>query len=150
MPHTSLFTPNLWQECEALYPSLEKLLIELQDKHGLIVNLILLALTLDDKRVALDCESWSQLHTDIAQWESGILHPYRRLRRLAKPNLEQTEYQQMLDVELKMERRGQHLILHKLNGLPRSISEDKRHNLSTYLALFNLSPQQHPALLAPA
>lgn len=45
----------------------------------------------------------------------------------------------MLDVELMMERRGQQLILHKLNGLPRSVTEDKQHNLSTYLAQFNLS-----------
>lgn len=150
MPHTSLFTSSLWQECETLYPALEGLLIKLQDEHGLIVNLLLLALTLDNKGVSLNQGSWAQLHSEVEQWESGILRPYRRLRRLAKPNLGQAEYQQMLDVELMMERRGQQLILHKLNGLPRSVTEDRQHNLSTYLAQFNLSPQQYPALLAQA
>lgn len=75
MPHTSLFTSSLWQECETLYPALESLLIKLQDEHGLIVNLLLLALTLDNKGVSLNQGSWASSTAKLSSGKAAFCVP---------------------------------------------------------------------------
>lgn len=74
-----------------------------------------------------------------------MLKPYRKLRKLSKANLAPDEYQQMLDVELMLERKAQALILHKLKQLA---DDGSQSNLETYLSLFELSAETQPQLLA--
>lgn len=62
--------------------------------------------------------------------------PYRKLRKLAKSSLNEQEYQQMLAVELMMERKAQRTILNKLNELS---PNGQATNLVSYLSLFGLS-----------
>lgn len=72
----------------------------------------------------------------VWEWDEKFLTPYRRLRRLAKASLNEAEYQQMLDVELMMERKAQRTILNTVNGLS---PKGNQTNLVSYLTLCGLS-----------
>ena len=125
---------DLWTECEALYPANKDLCLKLQDEHGVNVNLLLLALYLDQQTTTQYSQAqWQQLLNCIENWEHKIVKPYRQLRRLAKGMIEASEYQQMLDVELMMERKSQHLISNQLTEMA---SDSQDSNLTSYLRLF--------------
>ncbi|NMH65340.1 TIGR02444 family protein [Shewanella salipaludis] len=137
------YDPALWQECEQAYARHGALCLTLQDSHGVNVNLLLLARQLDLCGVWLAPAQWQTLQQQIAHWEQSLLLPYRQLRRLAKSHLLEAEYQQMLALELMLERKSQRLILHKLNQLT---PEGTQTNLSSYLGLFGLDAGTYPEL----
>ncbi len=147
MAGMSVFNPALWEECESIYPTLEQVCLQLQDQYGLIANLLLLAFVLDQKQIGLPHDTWQELHKQVDGWQSRVLTPFRRLRKLSKSNVAATEYQQMLDVELMLERKGQQFVSHQLEAISPEISEDNC-NLSDYLSLFNIDQQQFPQLQA--
>lgn len=131
---------QIWQWCDMSYGQNKALCLELQDSCQVNVNLLLLAQYLD---ITLDVagpreysvQQWQMLATAINEWDERFVSPYRRLRRLAKTNLTENEYQQMLDVELMMERKAQRTILNKINGL---LPSGQSSNLVSYLSLFGL------------
>ncbi|QYK01948.1 TIGR02444 family protein [Shewanella psychrotolerans] len=143
MTYLNHFDLSLWQECDGLYAKLQEACLKLQDAHGVNVNLLLLAHWLDSQRYWLSTDAWQQLFAQIDCWEQRILQPYRRLRKLSKNNLTENEYQQMLDVELMLERKEQGLILHKLR---QCAAEDTSHNLPRYLSLFGIDVNLYPEL----
>ncbi|WP_394203391.1 TIGR02444 family protein [Shewanella waksmanii] len=145
MTYLNQFDASLWQTCDEYYQQLQPLALQLQDEHHLNVNLLLLAIWLDNHHYPLSIESWQRLDVEIDTWEQKMLQPYRKLRRLSKANLAADEYQQMLDVELMLERKAQALILHKLKQLA---DDGSQSNLETYLSLFELSVDTQPQLLA--
>ena len=125
---------TLWTECEALYPAIQDTCLTLQDEHGVNVNLLLLALYLDNQTdLKYNQKQWLLLLTNIESWERKIVQPYRKLRRIAKGMIEQNEYQQMLDLELMMERKTQKLIS---NELKRFTGYSSTSNLMGYLGIF--------------
>ncbi|MBE8167730.1 MAG: TIGR02444 family protein [Shewanella sp.] len=128
---------KIWQQCEQTYLSHQIRCLQLQDEFGINVNLLLLAHHLDnytdDK---YSTEQWQSFINSVAQWESKILLPYRKLRKFSKGMIEQTEYQQMLDVELMMERRSQRLITYKLQTCSSNATTT---NIKNYLSLYNLN-----------
>ena len=132
---------QIWHWCDMSYGQNKVLCLELQDNCQVNVNLLLLAQYLDlTSDVAgpreYSTEQWQQLVNAVREWDEKFLTPYRRLRRLAKASLNAAEYQQMLDVELMMERKAQRTILHAVNDLSPS---GQQTNLVSYLALFGLS-----------
>ncbi|MCH7422514.1 DUF2390 domain-containing protein [Shewanella sp. MM_2022_3] len=132
---------QIWHWCDMSYGQNKVLCLELQDNCQVNVNLLLLAQYLDlTSDVAgpreYSTEQWQQLVNAVWEWDEKFLTPYRRLRRLAKASLNAAEYQQMLDVELMMERKAQRTILHAVNDLSPS---GQQTNLVSYLALFGLS-----------
>ncbi|MDL3986798.1 TIGR02444 family protein [Shewanella xiamenensis] len=132
---------QIWHWCDMSYGQNKVLCLELQDNCQVNVNLLLLAQYLDlTSDVAgpreYSTEQWQQLVNAVREWDEKFLTPYRRLRRLAKASLNAAEYQQMLDVELMMERKAQRTILHTVNDLSPS---GQQTNLVSYLALFGLS-----------
>ena len=133
----------LWQNCDDIYLKHQQICLELQDKHQVNVNLLLLAIWLDQQSHLLSLQQWQTLQQDTLKWESRVLLPYRKLRRLSKSCLAADEYQQMLDVELMLERKSQKLILHSLNQLA---WQGESHNLASYLSLFNLSDKDYAVL----
>ncbi|GGP36871.1 DUF2390 domain-containing protein [Shewanella algicola] len=135
------FTPNLWRECEQAYAQNPRAYILLQDSHKINVNLLLLAQYLDDKAYLLTQSQWEILISTTAQWEESVLQPYRKLRRIAKQHLAEDEYQKMLDVELIMERKSQHLLLQRLNSLVGetfNLKHTNNSNTQHYLSLLGL------------
>ncbi|MDH1624715.1 MULTISPECIES: DUF2390 domain-containing protein [Shewanella] len=144
---------QIWHWCDMSYGQNKVLCLELQDNCQVNVNLLLLAQYLDlTSDVAgpreYSTEQWQQLVNAVREWDEKFLTPYRRLRRLAKASLNAAEYQQMLDVELMMERKAQRTILHAVNDLSPS---GQQTNLVSYLALFGLSAADviALALIAP-
>ncbi|MEZ9821230.1 TIGR02444 family protein [Shewanella sp. 10N.286.45.A1] len=134
---------QLWQDCDDIYLTHQQMCLELQDKHQVNVNLLLLATWLDKQSHFLSLQQWQTLQQDTFNWESRVLLPYRKLRRLSKSCLAADEYQQMLDVELMLERKSQKLILHSLNKL---WWQGEIRNLTSYLSLFNLSDKDYAVL----
>ncbi|MCG9697532.1 TIGR02444 family protein [Shewanella sp. Isolate11] len=149
------FTASLWQTCDQIYAQQQPLFINLQDEYGVNVNLLLLALWLDQQDYVLSRQQWQQLFVEIDHHDQRVLQPYRRLRKLSKHHLEGEEYQKMLEVELMLERKTQSLLLRKLNQLtanqndasiqPVSPAESST-NLQGYLLLFGLDSSDYPQL----
>lgn len=139
------FYHSLWQDCDAIYMQHQASLLALQDDHQLNVNLLLLAIWLDSHHQLLASSDWQQLQQSLLEWEQRLLLPYRRLRRLSKAALEQAEYQQMLDVELMLERKSQAKILAALKSMILDEVNPAKpdSNFSRYLALFNLNSQDY-------
>lgn len=135
---------SLWQSCDDIYFKHQPLCLLLQDEHQVNVNLLLLAIWLDTQEYLLSATQWQVLQQDTCKWEARVLSPYRKLRRLSKSCLIDTEYQQMLDVELMLERKSQKLIFHSLNQLA---CQGDSSNLSCYLGLFNLSSDDYQSLI---
>ena len=133
----------LWQDCDDIYLRHQQICLGLQDDHQVNVNLLLLATWLDQQSHLLSLQQWQTLQQDTFKWESRVLLPYRKLRRLSKSCLAADEYQQMLDVELMLERKSQKLILHSLNQLA---WQGENSNLASYLSLFNLSDKDYAVL----
>lgn len=133
----------LWQDCDDIYLRHQQIFLGLQDDHQVNVNLLLLATWLDQQSHLLSLQQWQTLQQDTFKWESRVLLPYRKLRRLSKSCLAADEYQQMLDVELMLERKSQKLILHSLNQLA---WQGESSNLASYLSLFNLSDKDYAVL----
>ncbi|MCT8987696.1 TIGR02444 family protein [Shewanella phaeophyticola] len=136
------FTPNLWRECEQVYAQKPRAYIQLQDNHQINVNLLLLAQYLDEKAYLLTESQWEIMLSTTAQWEESVLQPYRKLRRIAKQHLANDEYQKMLDVELIMERKSQHLLLQRLNSLVGetfNLKHADSSNTQHYLSLLGLN-----------
>ncbi|WP_028773256.1 DUF2390 domain-containing protein [Shewanella waksmanii] len=145
MTYLNPFNSSLWRDCDEYYAQLQPVVLQQQDEHHVNVNLLLLAIWLDNHRYPLSFDSWQRLDVEIDSWEQKMLKPYRKLRKLSKANLAPDEYQQMLDVELMLERKAQALILHKLKQLA---DDGSQSNLETYLSLFELSADTQPQLLA--
>ncbi|MEZ9593379.1 TIGR02444 family protein [Shewanella sp. 10N.261.52.F9] len=142
------FYQHLWQDCDVIYIQQQTICLALQDDHQLNVNLLLLALWLDSHHQRLASSDWQQLQQALLSWEQRLLLPYRKLRRLSKAVLEQAEYQQMLDVELMLERKSQAKILIALKPmvLDEVYPAETDSNVSRYLALFNLNSQDYSSL----
>lgn len=132
---------DIWHWCDMNYGQNKALCLKLQDCYRVNVNLLLLAHYLD---ISLDVtaprkyslEQWQILVAAVSEWDEQFLTPYRRLRRLAKASLNQDEYQQILDVELMIERKVQGVILNTINELT---PNGRQANLVIYLSLFGLS-----------
>ncbi|QSX34363.1 TIGR02444 family protein [Shewanella avicenniae] len=151
MVEQRVFDSSLWQDGDQLYHSLQSTCIALQDEYGLAVNLLLLAMTLDQRTIALGEDCWERLQLEFNSWQQKFLAPFRKLRCLSKSQLQEQEYRRMLDVELMLERNGQRLILNKLNQNYAAQPYQAPHwNLNCYLSMFNLSIEQFPELTAAA
>jgi len=134
---------QLWQDCDEIYLKHQHLCIQLQDKYLLDVNLLLLAIWLDKQRHSLTKQQWQTLQSSTLKWNQQRLLPHRNLRRASKANLTADEYQRMLDLELMLERKSQHVILRSITPLT---WQHGASNLKHYLSLFNLNNQDYSIL----
>lgn len=146
MSSQSIFTSSLWQACEQYYPAVEVTALQLQDRHGVIINLLLLALELDNQQLRLAPQRWQQLHDVVSQWQQRILVPYRQLRRLSKTHVDQDVYQQMLQLELLLEHKCQQFILQQLWNETPEPQTTGQSNLRDYLTLLQLDLRDYPML----
>ncbi|NHN38763.1 TIGR02444 family protein [Pseudomaricurvus alcaniphilus] len=74
---------SLWPFNLALYqtPGMESLCIELQDRHGINVNVLLWALWLDQHGVPYRRDFYDRAQRTIHPWHSAVVVPLRRWRR---------------------------------------------------------------------
>ncbi|MCH1929640.1 DUF2390 domain-containing protein [Shewanella sp. A25] len=169
---------QVWQWGDDCYAKNQTLCLMLQDSYAVNVNLLLLALYLDNKRTGartsadasskqassslFSSKQWQTLITGVMEWDDKLIIPYRRLRRLAKDRLNPAEYQQMLAVELMLERKAQRIILQQVNALIPEASQSfhnsqaiqdsqanptsSQTNLASYLSLFGMALSDIEAL----
>ncbi|GIU48875.1 DUF2390 domain-containing protein [Shewanella sp. KT0246] len=138
------FNSLIWRECDSHYALNPLNYISVQDDYQVNVNLLLLAQYLDKKTHYLPLAQWETLAATIEDWDTKVVTPYRKLRRLAKSHLQVSEYQQMLDIELMMERKTQQMLLKKLNQFESegvsTITDNNNdtYNTDNYLCLFGI------------
>ncbi|WP_298443679.1 TIGR02444 family protein [uncultured Ferrimonas sp.] len=133
------FSDKIWSQNQARTTALT-----LQDQHHIEPNLLLLALYLEQRHLYLNESQYRQLQQAQQSWVDSMLQPYRQLRKLAKQNLAEGDYRQMLAVELALERRSQQLIIRHLNGV--SYAEDGD-NFGAFLASQQLEVHLLPGTL---
>ncbi|WP_119967945.1 MULTISPECIES: DUF2390 domain-containing protein [Shewanella] len=138
------FNSLLWRDCDNRYAAHRLSYISVQDDYQVNINLLLLAQYLDQQQHPLALAQWESLAATIEDWDTKVVSPYRKLRRLAKTYLQPGEYQQMLDIELMMERKTQQMLLKKLNqfeaeGVSVVVNNDNdTYNTDNYLCLFGI------------
>jgi uncharacterized protein (TIGR02444 family) len=78
-----------WDYSVALYgrPGVEAACIELQRRHRIDVNLVLLCLWLGERGTALDGEALARLCHAADRWQVEVVRPLRTLRRRLKTRL---------------------------------------------------------------
>jgi uncharacterized protein (TIGR02444 family) len=82
-----------WDYSVALYrqPGVEAACLELQRRHGLDVNLVLLCCWQASLGGALDTETWRELRTLVESWQAEVIRPLRALRRRLKVQVAEPE-----------------------------------------------------------
>lgn len=110
-----------WQHTLAVYsiPGFSEDCIELQDKHGFDVNLVLLCLWLASERKVLNKASVGALAAVLAPWASSVTEVLRGLRRdLKNPGFRYLTREDVMpcremikSAELEGERLGQKLLV---------------------------------------
>jgi uncharacterized protein (TIGR02444 family) len=78
-----------WDYSVALYsrPGVEAACLELQRRHRIDVNLVLLCVWLGQRGTALDGESLARLCHGADRWQSEVVRPLRTLRRRLKTRI---------------------------------------------------------------
>ena len=102
-----LTAEGLWQFSLARYGAVESLCLALQDDHGLNINLLMLCAYCQSEGCALDELQVGDLIRHNRQWQQEVINPYRALRKTLKPRLSPEDYQQMLAIELALEKEEQ-------------------------------------------
>ncbi|WP_115717245.1 TIGR02444 family protein [Gallaecimonas mangrovi] len=98
---------TFWDYCLAVYPKWEKTLLGWQQSHHLDVNLYLLAAWLDEEALYLEQATWLALLSESRRMQAQWLTPYRQLRQQLKTALNTEQYQQLKEMELRLEREAQ-------------------------------------------
>jgi len=83
----------LWDYALALYrqPEVEAACLELQQRHGLDVNLVLLCCWQGSRGGALDPATLRRAKAAVASWQAEVVRPLRALRRRLKVRLADPE-----------------------------------------------------------
>ncbi|WP_416306823.1 DUF2390 domain-containing protein [Neptunicella sp. SCSIO 80796] len=102
-----------WQFSCHFYPPRKTTFIYLQDHYQLNVNLLLLALFLDQHNSYIGQANWINLIEAISESELQI-NQFRHRRRTAKTQ-QSPDYNMLLQRELELEKAQQQLIIRQLN-----------------------------------
>lgn len=136
-----LLTPDgLWQYSLKYYPAVDQLLVELQDKYSLNINLFLLCGYAQQQGCAIDELQLENLLAQCQQWQQQLISPFRSLRRSLKAKLEPQEYQAMLTMELALEKHQQHQLVISLPPLPANNPEAQA-NILSCLIFSGIAPE---------
>lgn len=103
----TLTAAGLWQFSLARYAGVETLCLTLQDSIGLNINLLMLCAYCQSEGCALDELQIATLSQHNQAWHQRVIGPYRALRKRLKPQLSDSDYRAMLDIELAMEQEEQ-------------------------------------------
>lgn len=108
----------LWQYSLDVYSQIKEVVLPLQDEYGLNVNLLLLAGYAQTLGCAIDEFDMKNLVNQTKQWQQEITQPYRKLRRDLKETISDSQYQDMLTIELTLEKEEQWRLASHLPPLP--------------------------------
>lgn len=125
-----LSSDELWQYSLKHYSQVESILLPLQDQYQLNINLLLLCGYAQSHGCAIDEFQLMDLIKQTDNWNSKLTSPFRQLRRELKSKLDQEQYQQMLAMELALEKEEQWRLINSLPELPSNNPEAQANILS--------------------
>jgi len=129
-----LDSDELWQYSLSQYPLVEKILLPLQEANGLNINLLLLCGYAQSLGCAIDEFQLSELVAQTNSWHQRLTSPFRQLRRQLKSSLSEQQYQQLLSMELALEKEEQWRLVNSLPELPANNPEAQANILSCLIA----------------
>lgn len=143
--------PNpFWDHSLRFYtdPETQAACLDLQDRSGADVNIVLYALYRASNGEQLDVGSLRQADQAVASWRGQVVRPLRRLRRALKPNphpLSAADQSRLRDGIKKLELEAEQVLQYYLEGLAISAtatSENQaaRANLAAYAAYLEVDP----------
>lgn len=137
---------TLWQFSLALYPKMQSLCLDWQDRFGLNVNLLLLLCYLEQQQLSLTSQQLQQLAAKLNNFSRQFTQPLRTLRRSSSSaSLAATQQQHLkqtlLQAELSLEQLEQQLLL---EYCPPLITKAQP-LIELYLAQLNAQSQALPA-----
>lgn len=107
-----------WQYSLQAYDQIKDIVLPLQDEHGLNVNLLLLAGYTQTLGCAIDEFDMNNLVIQTKQWQQQLTQPFRNLRRELKKTISDSQYQNMLSMEIALEKEEQWRLTNCLPPLP--------------------------------
>ena len=142
--HNQQLDNPFWQYSCELYqkPGVRDILLLLQDKHNLNINLLLLMSWLGENKISINNEQLKILVDCIEQVDSNIIQPLRQIRQTIKSNhsLPADYYEQFKQLELNLEQ----LIIQKLYDNSFNISQAivntpcVKHNIDCYIENYSI------------
>jgi len=126
-----------WQYSLQAYDQIKDIVLPLQDEHGLNVNLLLLAGYTQTLGCAIDEFDMNNLVIQTKQWQQQLTQPFRQLRRELKATINDNQYQNMLSMEIALEKEEQWRLTNCLPPLPPHNVEAQANILGCLIA-FNI------------
>lgn len=125
----NLCRDEFWKFSFEVYarPGVQNYCLTLQDDWQLNVNILLLCCYIEEKGLACSIEQLEELTEYINETDQALI-AHRKKRRAAK-NEDSPLYQQLLKVELEMEKQQQARLIEKVNSFELNEGSD---NLTTY------------------
>src|SRR5262249_55484180 len=141
---------DFWQFSLALYgqPGVARECLELQDKFGLNINLLLFCAWLGCRGIILTREHLEGVSRSIASWHDNVVHPLRGLRRQMKLQHENMSAlrAQVQRIEIEAEQVEQAMLFDYAQRIAsRSESDAVTHNINEYLAMTSGEAADHGA-----
>ena len=129
-------------------PEAQAACLDLQDRSGADVIIVLYALYRASKGDQLDVGSLRQADQAVASWRGEVVRPLRQLRRALKPNphpLSAADQSRLRDGIKKLELEAEQVQQYYLQGLaisatPTSENRAARANLAAYAAYLEVDP----------
>lgn len=123
----------LWRYSLQRYQSsrLQEQLLQLQDQYSGHVNLALVCLWLDDLKLKLTQTSLTELEQSLTETHSYLVS-LRTTRRLLRTHVSPEQYQQLLDIEITLEKQQQQCLVKCLSDLKLN-QHAKPKNYTNYL-----------------
>lgn len=108
----------LWRYSLQRYQSsrLQEQLLQLQDQYNGHINMALVCLWLDDLKLKLSQSALIQLEQSLAETHSYLMS-LRTTRRLLRIHVSPEQYQQLLDIEITLEKQQQQGLVKCLSHL---------------------------------
>ena len=128
---------TFWQFAVDLYgkSDVSQVCIELQDKLGLNVNLLLLLCWCERQKIQLDGEQIQQLNFGLDRWHQQYTKPLRQLRRqlALEDDADETVKKTIFEAEMALEKTEQRLLLGVFNQFSLN-PQNNAQNLQRYVS----------------
>ena len=129
---------QFWQFSLSWYarPGVSQACIELQDKLGLNVNLMLLLCWCEQQNLQLSAEQIERLGLSLKVWSEKYTQPLRQLRRqiALEDHADESVKHAIFDAEMALEKSEQRLLICAFSHFNLTKSDEAAQNLTRYVS----------------
>ncbi len=133
----------LWTDAIQAYQreNTAEILLHLQDKEGLNVNLLLALGWISQQEIALDAEHIAMLSSAIKALDESLVQPTRALRRKIRemPQIDSSVYDKIKAVELNLEQHVLAILYAEMTRLKANKASPKKNFLEHNIGLYTES-----------